>query len=137
EPPPETTRLRISKGASVCISPLFVAGELLPAEGFTDVRYVERPSGVPGAKILGDGKVDIEANFAAPLVVALDAGYPIVILAGLHVGWFEVLGTNRGRKIKGLKGKTVAAGGFKSAQHVFLSAMVAHVGLDPNRDINW
>ena len=137
EPPPETTRLRIGRGPSVCISPLFVAGELLPAEGFSDVRYVERPSGVPGAKILGDGTTDIETNFAAPLVVALDAGYPIVVLAGVHVGCFELFGTNRVRTIKDLKGKTVAAFGLNSAQHVFLSAMVAHVGLDPNRDINW
>jgi NitT/TauT family transport system substrate-binding protein len=137
EPPPETTRLRIGKGASVCVSPLFVAAELLPAEGFSDVRYFERPSGVPGAKILGDGKADIEFNFAAPLVVALDAGYPIVVLARVHVGCFELFGTKRVRTIKDLKGKTVAAGGFNSAQHVFLSAMLAHVGLDPNRDVNW
>ena len=136
-PPPETTRLRIGKGGSVCGSPLFVAAELLPAEGFSDVRYVERPSGVPGSKILGDGKLDIELNFAAPLVVALDAGYPIVVLAGVHVGCFELFGTHRVRTIKDLKGKTVAAGGLNSAQHVFLAAMVAQVGLDPNRDINW
>ena len=47
EPPPETTQLRIGKVPSVCLSPQYVARELLHAEGFTDVRYIEGPGGVP------------------------------------------------------------------------------------------
>ena len=41
-------------------------------------------------------------NFAAPLVLALDSGDPIVILAGVHVGCFELFGTEQVRKIKDL-----------------------------------
>src|SRR5258708_36203524 len=45
----ETTTIRIPLGAatapvSVCVAPLFVAEDLLKAEGFTDVQYV-RSSG--------------------------------------------------------------------------------------------
>jgi ABC-type nitrate/sulfonate/bicarbonate transport system substrate-binding protein len=47
-------------------------------------------------------------NMAAPLVVALDGGAPIVVLAGVHVGCFELIATDRVRTIKDLKGKTVA-----------------------------
>jgi NitT/TauT family transport system substrate-binding protein len=137
EPPPETRRLRIAKIRSLCLSPQYVASEFLGGEGFTDVQYVEAQGGVPGARELAEGRADLGMNFAAPLVMALDAGEPIVILAGVHVGCFELFGTDRVRTIKDLKGKTVATLGIGSAQHVFLSAMAAQVGLDPGRDINW
>ena len=39
----ETTTVRISRDPSTCTAPLFVAEELLRAEGFTDVRYVAMP----------------------------------------------------------------------------------------------
>src|SRR5207249_10566393 len=49
EPPPETTRIRLSKVPSVCVAPQYVAEEFLTAEGFTDVRYVgEKGAGVGG-----------------------------------------------------------------------------------------
>jgi NitT/TauT family transport system substrate-binding protein len=137
EVPPETTRLRVGKVRSLCLSPQYVAAELLRAEGFVDLRYVDTAGGVPGAKEMGEGRADLSMNFAAPLVIALDAGDPIVVLAGVHVGCFELFGTERVRTIKDLKGKTVAVFGMNSAQHVFLSAMAAQVGLDPRRDINW
>ena len=44
EPPPETTTVRLPKlFRSVCLAPQNIAGELLRAEGFTDVRYIEIP----------------------------------------------------------------------------------------------
>jgi NitT/TauT family transport system substrate-binding protein len=137
EPPPETKRIRIGKARSLCLSPQYVAAEFLDGEGFSDVQYVDTPGGVPAAKQLGEGQWDIGMNFAAPLVIGLDAGQPIVILAGVHVGCFELFGSSRVRTVKDLKGKTVAVFGLGSGQHVFLSAIVAQVGLDPRRDINW
>ena len=47
-------------------------------------------------------------HFAPPLVIQLDAGDPIVVLGGVHVGCFELFGTDRVRAIRDLKGKTVA-----------------------------
>jgi NitT/TauT family transport system substrate-binding protein len=48
-----------------------------------------------------------------------------------------LFGTDRVRVIRDLKGKTVAITKFGSPQHVFLSSMVAHVGLDPRKDVNF
>jgi len=42
EPPPERTRLRIPRLPSTCRSPEWVAEELLRAEGFTEVTYVQQ-----------------------------------------------------------------------------------------------
>ena len=41
----ETTTIRLAKIANVCIAPQYLAEELLRAEGFTDVRYVQTPPG--------------------------------------------------------------------------------------------
>jgi len=141
EPPPETTRLRISKVASVCTSPQYVAAELLRAEGFTEIKYEDRGNtaiaGVLGAQAMGEGQTDIAMNFAAPLAVALDKGAPVVLLAGVHAGCFELVATKRIGKITDLKGKTVAVLGPGSPPHIFLASIATSVGLDPNRDINW
>jgi NitT/TauT family transport system substrate-binding protein len=105
-----------------------------------DIQYVGSGLdfvGVQGAKAMAAGQADISMNFAAPLVISLDAGDEIVLVAGVHTGCFELFGTDRVRAIKDLKGKTVAILARGSAQHVFLASMATQVGLDPNRDINW
>jgi NitT/TauT family transport system substrate-binding protein len=137
ESPLETTRVRLGSLASICLSPQYVAEDLLRAEGFTDIRYPQTSGGVPGAKELGAGDADIGTNMAAAIVVAIDVGTPIVVLAGVHVGCFELIATDRVRTIKDLKGKTVAVFGLESAQYLFLASMAALVGLDPRKDITW
>jgi hypothetical protein len=140
EPPPETTRIRLPKVPSACLAPQYVAEELLRAEGFDRVEYVAPPnqvSGVSGAERLGAGQHDIGMNFAAPIVVGIDRGAPIVTLAGVHAGCFELFVSGNVRTIKDLKGKTVAILARNSAQHVFLASIATSVGLDPNRDIRW
>ncbi|HSX83285.1 MAG TPA: twin-arginine translocation signal domain-containing protein, partial [Candidatus Saccharimonadia bacterium] len=37
EPPPETVKLRLVQSPAICISPLYVAEDLLQSEGFSDV----------------------------------------------------------------------------------------------------
>jgi NitT/TauT family transport system substrate-binding protein len=41
----ETTTVRIAKSPGICIAPQYVAEELLRAEGFTDIRYADKPAG--------------------------------------------------------------------------------------------
>jgi NitT/TauT family transport system substrate-binding protein len=137
EPPPETTKLRLARVPSICTAPLYIGEELLRGEGFTDVQYVDSIGGLPTAKAMSAGQIDISMNFAAPITVSLDAEDSIVVLAGVHVGCFELFGTERVRRVHDLKGKTVAVLGMGSAQHIFVSSMAAHVGLDPRRDINF
>jgi NitT/TauT family transport system substrate-binding protein len=75
--------------------------------------------------------------FIAPFIVQVDTGLPIVLLGGVHVGCFELFGTNKVHAIRDLKGKTVAVPELGGAHHAFLSSMVVYVGLNPQRDINW
>ncbi len=135
EAPPETTIIRLGKIPGICIAPQYVAEELLGAEGFTSVQYVELPVNMyPG---FAAGKIDISMAFVAPYIIQLDAGLPLVLLGGIHAGCYELFGTERVKAIRDLKGKTVAVPELGSAHHIFVAAMAAYVGIDPKRDINF
>jgi NitT/TauT family transport system substrate-binding protein len=112
-----------------------VAEELLRGEGFTEVQYVKFVANP--YKAFASGEIDISMAFVAPFIVQVDTGFPIVLLGGVHIGCFELFGTNEVRAISDLKGKTVAVPELGSAHHVFLSSMVVYVGLNPQKDINW
>jgi NitT/TauT family transport system substrate-binding protein len=137
EPPPETTRLRMIRVPSICQIPQYLAEELLRAEGFTDVQYISKQGTEEIEAALASGEADLNGHFAAPLILRLEAGDPIVILAGEHVGCFELFGTGAVRSIRDLKGKTVAVPALDSSRYVFFASMVAYVGLDPRKDINF
>jgi NitT/TauT family transport system substrate-binding protein len=137
EPPPETTRIRIPQIPSTCRSPEWVAEELLRAEGFTDVQYIPVPGTQGVERGLASGEADIGAHFAAPVILRLEAGDPVVMLGGEHVGCFELLGSERIRTIRDLKGRAVAIPALDPSPYAFLASMAAYVGLDPRKDINW
>jgi NitT/TauT family transport system substrate-binding protein len=137
EPLLETTKIRLVQFPNICVSPQYMAEELLQVEGFTEVQYIKKESAPALLSALASGEVDISLAFAAPLIIMLDAGDPIVTLAGGHVGCFELFGTERVQAIHDLKGKTVSVPALGSAQHVFLASIAAYVGLDPRQDINW
>jgi NitT/TauT family transport system substrate-binding protein len=137
EPPPETTRLRVHHSLSLCLAPQYVAEELLRGEGFTEVYYVKAEESGGFYPALASGTADIGNDFAPVLIMHVDAGDPITILGGMHVGCFELFGTERVRAIRDLKGKRVAVRGLGLPPHVFLASMVAYVGLDPSKDIHW
>jgi NitT/TauT family transport system substrate-binding protein len=134
---PEATTIRIGKIPGLCIAPQYVANELLRAEGFTDVRYVESEAGIALLDKIARGEVDFTLMFAAPIVVALDAGHPITAVAGVHVGCFELFGNERIQTILDLKGRSVGVQGLGSSPHLFLASMATYVGLDPLHDVHW
>ena len=136
EPPPETTRLRLVRIPSICQAPSYVAEALLHSEGFTEVHYLQKAGTADIEMALASGEADLNGHFAAPLLLRLEAGDPIVILAGLHIGCFQLFGTHAVRTIRDLKGKTVAVPALDSSRYVFLASMVAYVGLDPRKDLN-
>src|SRR5439155_20394665 len=133
----ETTTIRIAKIAGICIAPQYVAEELLHAEGFTDIRYVATEAGMQAALALARGEIDFTANFSPPLIISINAGDPITIVAGEHVGCFELFARAGIRGIPDLKGKTVGVQALGSSQYTFLSGMASYVGLDPAKDIRW
>ena len=137
EPPPETTRIRIPQIPSTCRSPEWIAEELLRTEGFTDVQYIPVQGTQGVERALASGEADIGGHFAAPVILRLEAGDPVVMLGGEHVGCFELLGSERIRTIRDLKGRTVAIPALDPSPYAFLASMVSYVGLNPNKDINW
>jgi NitT/TauT family transport system substrate-binding protein len=70
EEPLETT-VRILKNPAICLAPQYIAEELLRAEGFTDIRYVDQGPVELSVKI-GSREADFSLEFAARLVQTID-----------------------------------------------------------------
>src|SRR5262245_13462548 len=107
EPPPETASIRLSRIPGVCIAPIYVAEDLLHAEGFTEVIYVDTQPGLGLAVDTGSGKVDFGLNFVTPEIVAIDRGEPLTLLGGVHPGCFELFVKPGIQTLLDLKGKSV------------------------------
>jgi NitT/TauT family transport system substrate-binding protein len=141
----ETTTIRLIRAWDpstpkipvLCMAPQLLAEELLRAEGFTDIRYVERVAGLPSFRALAAGEGDLSTGTTLTFITQLDVGAPVVLLTGLHVGCYELFGTSAVRSVRDLKGKTVSIASLGAGPHLLLAAMAAYVGLDPNRDIHW
>jgi NitT/TauT family transport system substrate-binding protein len=132
----ETTTIRFAKIANTCFAPQLVAEELLRAEGFTDIHYVDLVPAFIGPA-LASGTVDLSMAYTSQFAAAIDAVGPITLLAGVMVGCVEVFGNEGTRSIADLKGKSVGVLSFGSSPHMLLTVMAAHVGLDPVKDIHW
>ena len=133
----ETTRLRLVQTPSMCQAAQYVAEDLLREAGFTDLAYVKKPNPTAIGPALASGEADINLHFAGPLLTQIAAGDPVVVLAGAHIGCFELFGSDRVQSIRDLKGRPVAVPALDSPPHVFLSTMLAQVGLDPAADVRW
>jgi NitT/TauT family transport system substrate-binding protein len=135
EPGPETTTIKLPKSPAICTMPQMITEQLLQAEGFTEIRYVDVPP--PGTELLARGDVDLMVNYASNFVVSLDKGEASTLLAGVHVGCLVLFGPEDVHSIAGLKGKTVGVPGFGTAADLLLTLMAAEVGLDPKKDMRW
>jgi NitT/TauT family transport system substrate-binding protein len=139
EPPPEITTLKIiydPEIPAICYAAQYIADELLRAEGFRDIRYVKLVE-ASETKTLASGRADINAAFAPNVLMALDRGSPVTVLAGLHIGCQELLGSSRIKSVRNLQGKTIAITEFGSPEHTFVSIILAYIGLDPRKDVKW
>ena len=96
--------------------------ELLRSEGFTDVKYIpwQRPSEATAGVAIG--AVDITMQYVGPSILQIDAGEPIVVLAGIQPGCFELFGSERIRSVRDLNGKTVAIGELAGSEYTFWAA---------------
>jgi NitT/TauT family transport system substrate-binding protein len=132
----ETTKVRLFKTLAVCLAPQYVAEGLLRAEGFTEVQYVDSSTmNIPGA--IAAGEYDFGLDLVTDHILAMDQGAAITLLAGVHVGCYELFARDEVRSITELKGKAVAVYPGYWPQYAFLALAAAHVGLDPNKDIRW
>jgi NitT/TauT family transport system substrate-binding protein len=134
EGPLETTSVRLFKSSLICsAAPQYAAEELLRAEGFKEIAYVEVPRNeVPQA--FADGAVDFSVTFAVYHIQAIDHQAPITILAGVHGGCYELFAREGIGSITELKGKQV---GLQAGSPALLKLMAAQVGLDPEKDFQW
>ena len=98
EEPLETTSVRLFKSSLICsAAPQYAAEELLRAEGFKEIAYIE---------------------------ATLDAGERVTLLAGVMVGCFELFAREGIGSIAELKGKSIGVqtAGSLSQQLVTLMA---------------
>jgi NitT/TauT family transport system substrate-binding protein len=129
----ETTTVRLVNDTSICIAPEYMAEELLRAEGFTDVRYIEAP-GIQQVDAFLRGELDFTNFVPFQGIQLIEAGTPIVVLAGIHIGCFELFVGENIRHVADLKGKTI---GLRATPVGVLTLMAAEIGLDPAKDIHW
>jgi NitT/TauT family transport system substrate-binding protein len=130
EPALETTTVRLGRAPVICFAPQYVCEALLRADGFTDVRYVDRTSRTQ-LEDLGRGKFDFDSGLPLAHVIAIDLELPITVVTGVHAGCYELFAHGGIRGIADLKGKSVGHGGSTE----LISMMAAYVGLDPKKDL--
>jgi NitT/TauT family transport system substrate-binding protein len=133
EPLPETTTVRLPRwvDGAYCWAGAYIAGELLRAEGFTDVRYVQGDPKVDQSVWIEHGETDFSINYPSIHIEAIEAGVPIKVLSGLHSGCLELIAKENVRSVTDLRGKRVGVDMIGGAPHVHLSLMASYVGLDP------
>jgi NitT/TauT family transport system substrate-binding protein len=146
EPQPEITTIRFAKDMVTCIAPQAALG-LLRVEGFTDIRYVDitaaRLQRAEAAKsgavadMIAHNEIDLGRSFAPNVVLGMGAGAPITVLAGVHLGCFDVFAKSDIRSLTDLKGRTIGLVGSSQTDKVILRIMFSLVGLDPDRDLRW
>jgi NitT/TauT family transport system substrate-binding protein len=69
EGPPEVTTIRLRTSPSICLAPRYLAGDLLRAEGFTDVQYIPLPFDA-----VARGDADFDFQTAQWIASQVDAG---------------------------------------------------------------
>jgi NitT/TauT family transport system substrate-binding protein len=111
--------------------------ELLRTEGFSDVQYIPWPGTPEATRAVAAGEVDLTMQYVGPTIMQVDSGLPVVVLAGIQPGCFELFGTERVRSVRDLKGKTVAVLGLDGSDYTFVASMLTYVGLDPRKDVTW
>lgn len=140
EPPPETTRLRILLDPQVpvlCWAPEYIALDFLAMEGITEVEKVPWTPGLNEADMIAAGGIDLAGPVATDVAVAVDRGLPIVALSGLHTGCIEMFAQDRIESLNDLKGTRVLSTHRGGLEHIFVSSVLAYVGLDPETDVQW
>jgi NitT/TauT family transport system substrate-binding protein len=137
EAPPETTSLRLPEYPATCLAPLDILDDLLREEGFAEVRYLAGAAAKTPAELFARGEVDFDQDFSPVAIVPIDAGAPMVMLAGVHAGCFELVARESIRSVSDLKGRNVGLPWAGDAQEIIVRIIVANVGLDPAKDINW
>jgi len=128
--PPETTTIRVV-GPSGCDPWTWLAEDFLKEEGFSDVRILTAQDYVT----LSAPNSDLDVAFNSDVVVRVDAGQPIVALAGTHTGCIELWARTGINTIRDLRGKRILVDKRDALLDPFYGLWVsflASVGVDPS-----
>jgi len=139
EPPPETKRIRLITDEAICLAPQFLSADLLRFEGFDHVEYVRQnydKHPTQGATVAA-GEADITADAAINLAALIDAGRPLTILSGVHIGCWEFFGGKRVRAIRDLKGKRIPIAAPGAEEHLITASILAYLAMDPRKDVEF
>ena len=136
EAPPETKRIRLLHTPALCFGPQALAEDLLRLEGFTTIEYVNDENAY-GLAMLTAGQADVTMWDAPGFIPALDAGNPIVLVGGIHAGCWELFAKAEIKTLRDLRGKTVAVYAIGGGGHILMSSMLAYVGMDPAKDVQF
>lgn len=134
---PETTAIRLPKSPGLCLAPVYAADAALRAEGFTDPQFVTSGYGTSVIERVARGDLDLAQSTIPTLLYELDRQLPIVLLAGVHAGCYELFVHGDIRTVSDLEGRRVAIQAWGAHSQLLVAAMAAHVGLDPRARIAW
>jgi len=134
EPSLEITKIRLVHAPAICFAPQYLAEELLRLEGFTEVEYIKESKNAVAA--IAERRADFSMDATPAYLPSVDIGKPVVVLAGIHAGCYELFGHEEVRAIRDLKGKRVAISVLGAIEHILMSSIVAYVGIDP-KQIDW
>jgi NitT/TauT family transport system substrate-binding protein len=138
EPPPEVKKVRLFHAPVTCWAAHYLAEQFLHIEGFSQIEYVsDADRTVSGPIAAVSGKVDFATWDIPHMIQLIDSGKPLLVLSGVHAGCWELIANDRVRKLHELKGKTIAIWGYGLGDHVLLSSILAYVGMDPRKDVEW
>lgn len=131
--PAETATLRISVPPT-CDPAFFLAEPYLREEGFTDIQFVKGNA----SQAMASGGADLSSLFPPSLAAEVDAGNPVVALAGLHVGCIGLFAQKGTRDVRALRGKTVLVPSKdpRDFRYSFFVVTLLEAGIDPVRDVN-
>jgi NitT/TauT family transport system substrate-binding protein len=135
--PLETTAIRLPKSLGICVAPVYAAEAALRLEGFSEPEFVKTGTGVSVIEMVARGELDLAQSTVPTLVYEVAHGRPIVCLAGVHSGCYELFVHGDIATLSELRGQRVAIQAPGALAQYYLSAMAAYVGLDPQNDIDW
>lgn len=114
-----------------------LADDFLREEGFKDIRYVNT-SFIERGWLL-NREADVSLAHPEFIVVSLDAGVPLVMLAGLHAGCFELWAKPGIQSIGELRGKRIAVRRADTSDqfYAWFATLLAYIGIDPLKDVQF
>ena len=134
EPPPEITTITLEKSLNLPCAAVrgrrTASGRGVCRHSLPDQRCGTSPE-------VAHNQIDWRHGFAADTIADVDKGAPLTMVAGIHLGCYELIAHDHVRSIAGLKGRTVGwSPGYASSRHL-VALMAKFVGLDPDKDIHW